>query len=34
VLLNINNMNNDVHNEIIGGPKLGRHVTLKLTARF
>jgi outer membrane receptor protein involved in Fe transport len=34
VLLNINNLNNDVHNEIIGGPKLGRHVTLKLTARF
>jgi outer membrane receptor protein involved in Fe transport len=34
VLLNVNNLNNDVHNEIIGGPELGRHVTLKLTARF
>ena len=34
ILLNIKNLNNDVHNEIIGGPKLGRHYTLKLTARF
>jgi outer membrane receptor protein involved in Fe transport len=34
VLLNVNNFNNDVHNEIIGGPKLARHYTLKLTARF
>ena len=34
VLLNINNLNNDVHNEIIGGAALGLHYTLKLTARF
>ena len=34
LLLNINNVNNDVHREIIGGPKLGRHITLKLNARF
>ena len=34
VLFNVNNLNNDVHNEIIGGPKLGRHYTMKLTARF
>ena len=34
LLLNINNINGDVHREIIGGPKLGRHITLKLNARF
>ena len=34
LLLNINNLNGDVHREIIGGPKLGRHITLKLNARF
>ena len=34
LLLNINNLNNDEHHEIIGGPKLGRNVTLKLNARF
>ena len=34
ILLNINNLNSDVHNEIIGGPELARHYTLKLTARF
>ena len=34
LLLNINNLNNDEHREIIGGPKLGRNVTLKLNARF
>ena len=26
--------NDNLHNEIIGGPDLGRHLTLKLTARF
>ena len=30
----LNNLNNDEHREIIGGPKLGRNVTLKLNARF
>ena len=34
LLLNINNINDDVHREIIGGPKLGRHITLKLNAHF
>ena len=34
LLLNINNINGNVHREIIGGPKLGRHITLKLNARF
>ena len=34
VLLNVNNLTNHVHNEIIGGPELRRHVTLKLTASF
>jgi outer membrane receptor protein involved in Fe transport len=34
LLLNINNLNGDVHREIVGGPKLGRHITLKLNARF
>ena len=34
LILNINNLNGDVHREIIGGPKLGRHITLKLNARF
>jgi len=34
LLLNINNINDDLHREIIGGPKLGRHITLKLNARF
>ena len=34
LLLNINNVNDDVHREIIGGQKLGRHITLKLNARF
>jgi len=34
VLFNVNNLNNDVHNEIIGGPKLGRHFTLKFTTRL
>ena len=34
LLFNTSNINNHFHNEIIGGPKLGRHVTLKLTARF
>jgi outer membrane receptor protein involved in Fe transport len=34
LLLNINNLNGDIHREIVGGPKLGRHVTLKLNARF
>ena len=34
VLFNISNINNHFHNEIIGGPELGRHFTLKLTARI
>tara|TARA_Y100000590_G_scaffold77284_1_gene85596 strand:+ start:27245 stop:30163 length:2919 start_codon:yes stop_codon:yes gene_type:complete len=34
LILNINNLNGDIHREIIGGPKLGRHITLKLNARF
>ena len=34
LILNINNINGDVHREIIGGPKLGRHITLKLNAKF
>ena len=34
LLLNVNNLTNNLHNEIIGGPDLGRHLTLKLTARF
>ena len=34
LLFNVNNLNNDVHREIIGGPKLGRQWTLKLTGRF
>jgi len=27
-------MNDDVHREIIGGPKLGRQFTLKFNAKF
>ena len=34
ILFNVNNVADNFHNEIIGGPKLGRHITLKLTARF
>ena len=34
LLFNISNINNHFHNEIIGGPELGRHFTLKLTARI
>ena len=34
LLFNVNNMNNDVHREIIGGPKLGRQFTLKFNAKF
>ncbi|MBC8310943.1 MAG: TonB-dependent receptor, partial [Candidatus Marinimicrobia bacterium] len=34
LLFNTSNINNDFHNEIIGGPELGRHFTLKLTARI
>ena len=34
LLLNMNNVNNDVHREIIGGPKLGRSFTLKITGKF
>ena len=34
LLLNIKNINNDEHREIVGGPKLGRNITLKLNARF
>ena len=34
LLLNTTNLTNNLHNEIIGGPMLGRHFTLKLTARF
>ncbi len=34
LILNINNLNGDIHREIVGGPKLGRHITLKLNARF
>ena len=34
LLFNVNNMNNDVNREIIGGPKLGRQFTLKFNAKF
>ena len=34
LLLNLNNINNDLHREIIGGPKLGTQFTLKLNAKF
>jgi len=34
LLLNINNLNGNFHREIVGGPKMGRHITLKLNARF
>ena len=34
LLFNVNNMNDDVHREIIGGPKLGRQFTLKFNAKF
>ena len=34
LLFNVNNLNNDVHREIIGGPELGRQWTLKVTGRF
>jgi len=34
LLLNIKNLNGDRHREIIGGPKLGRHITLKFTTHF
>jgi outer membrane receptor protein involved in Fe transport len=34
LLFNVSNINNHFHNEIIGGPELGRHFTLKLTARI
>ena len=34
LLLNLNNMNDNLHREIIGGPKLGRQITLKFNAKF
>lgn len=34
LLLNLNNINDNLHREIIGGPKLGRQITLKFNAKF
>ncbi|MFQ6611887.1 MAG: TonB-dependent receptor [Fidelibacterota bacterium] len=34
LLLNIKNLNGDNHREIVGGPKLGRHITIKFTTNF
>ncbi|MEE8334824.1 MAG: TonB-dependent receptor, partial [Candidatus Neomarinimicrobiota bacterium] len=34
LLLNINNISGNMHREIIGGPEMGRHVTLKLNVKL